>query len=863
MYKRLWRIGCLGVTFLFVWSCAPLARVTAKDYEQSLAVSRQLMQAGQLQTARVRLSELWEADPSRPEVGHLLGECLYRMRMLADAVSQYQTVLTRHPEFHASRHRRWAALLAMNAENKQQVQAEVDAFARRHAGTADAMYTAYRGYQLLHQHRDHVQLLKWLASAAETTALRSAVAAQLQEYVIASRESTVRRELAALYLAHFPQQRGARLLARIYLNTYRRPIGAEEAESILARFPGNRHLMQGLAARLIDQHQALDTAEQWLRRHLSDWSRAAAGGMSAGLDDSAQALLRGWEGAESQYWLGVLYQQQGRVSEAQRLFNLALEKHAQPWRVYRQLYRLTSAGGNGDQAIDYLMRSLAAGNRSKGDHKRLAQLLESRHGYRGPAHRFFAAQQAAVTFTEVDDSDLRSVRSPRVAWGDYNNDGYDDLLLDGPHVLRNEQGAGFTDVTAILGADRVQGTHGGSWADIDNDGFVDLFLAYRRGNRLYLNENGAAFRDVSAGTSSLSMAPPVLTEAAAWGDYDNDGWLDLYLANYEGRGVERGFCDADQLLRNRGDGTFTDISEDAGVMVDEPLCGRGVMWADINDDGAQDIVVANYRLDPNLVWLNTGSGMFREAGAELALRGTLRHGAYGHSIGSVAGDVDNDGDLDIYTANLAHPRHLHYSDRSKLMINQWGMGDAFVDAIGQSGIRFEETNADPLLADVDNDGDLDLFVTSVYRGRFAHLYLNDGSGRYTDVTWLSGIVIENGWGVAASDYDRDGDVDLVVGSDDGARLLRNDGNANHWLAIKLKSRSCNVYGVGSRIRISYRDQTQMREVRAGRGTGSQDSAVAHFGLGDYNGEVDVHVEDLCGSTLRMTVSGVDRIVHME
>jgi thioredoxin-like negative regulator of GroEL len=162
MHTSHWYIGVVCGALLFLFGCAPLARVTPQDYEQSVAMSRQLMQAGRLQTARLRLSELWEADPSRPEAGHLLGECLYRMRMLAEAVSQYETVLAQHRELHDSHHRRWAALVAMGTENRQQVKAEIDAFALNHADSAAAMYTAYREYHILNQQRENIELLKWL-----------------------------------------------------------------------------------------------------------------------------------------------------------------------------------------------------------------------------------------------------------------------------------------------------------------------------------------------------------------------------------------------------------------------------------------------------------------------------------------------------------------------------------------------------------------------------------------------------------------------------------------------------------------------------------------------------------------------------
>ncbi len=225
MHTSHWYIGVICVALQFLSGCAPLARVAPQDYEQSVAMVRELMQAGRLKTARLRLSELWAANPSRPEAGHLLGECLYRMRMLSEAVSQYETVLAHHPGFHASRDRRWAALIARDAANRQQVKAEVDAFARSHADSAEAMYTAYRGYQILNQQQENIELLKWLVTVAESAVLRNAVAVQLQEFIIGIRDSSTRRELAELYLERFPDQHGARLISRVYLRTLTRRIG--------------------------------------------------------------------------------------------------------------------------------------------------------------------------------------------------------------------------------------------------------------------------------------------------------------------------------------------------------------------------------------------------------------------------------------------------------------------------------------------------------------------------------------------------------------------------------------------------------------------------------------------------------------
>jgi hypothetical protein len=165
-------------------------------------------------------------------------------------------------------------------------------------------------------------------------------------------------------------------------------------------------------------------------------------------------------------------------------------------------------------------------------------------------------------------------------------------------------------------------------------------------------------------------------------------------------------------------------------------------------------------------------------------------------------------------------------------------------------LRFEETSADPTVADVDNDGDLDLYATSVYPGRYSYLYLNDGIGKFTDVAWLSGTRVANGWGTAFADYDRDGDMDLLVGSEDGVVLLDNPGTGHHWLSVAIRDRDCNHFGVGAWVSVRHGAHSQTREVFAGKGSGTQDSLKVHFGFGQYAGPVELEVRTLCGRTIR-------------
>ncbi len=850
----------LCIACLLASGCSAWVQPVAPDYERTLTESKRLMADGRLRTACDRLSALWQLDASRPDAGHWLGECQFRLRELRAAVRQFEAVLEVHPAHHASRQRRWAALIAIDRGFRGRLRPEVDEFAQSHWDQPGALFAAYQGYGYLQRRADAVAALERAASLAEDHTLRFAIAGELVEQIIAARGDKLQHRLAGLYLRRFPGQRGVRLVTRVLLRSLPATVDVAGSRALLRQYPENRHLRQLLAADWIRRGVADPDAEAWLESHLQAWRAAADREGQHYIDADVWRVLRGWEAAETYFWLGVLRRHQDQPAEAKSLLQRALASHAEAWRVHQQLYELALHAGQVDQAIAALQASLAGGNRRATALSQLRTLLAQRHGYRGPPHRFFAARRGVVTFSDATGSGLQGIRSQRVAWGDYDNDGDDDLLLDGPRLFRNDDGLVFVEVTSVLGLERIRASHGGIWGDFNNDGYVDLFLTRRQGNRLLENLDGKGFRDISEQALAAVDRQPMRTEAAAWGDFDNDGWLDLYLANYEGAGVERGFCDPDRLLRNGGRGEFVDASAAVGVVLEAPLCGRGVIWSDLNADGAQDIVVSNYRLHRNSVWLNTNAGGFRQAAAELGIRGMGTRQVPGHTIGSVAGDIDNDGDLDLYMTNLVHPRYLDYSDGSRLWVNELSEAGVFRDRHGRSGIGYEETNADPVLFDADNDGDLDLFVTSVYPGRFSRLLLNDGTGRYKDVSWLSGAGIENGWGVAASDYDRDGDIDLAVASRGGVTLLRNDGNANHWLSVSVRSPNCNRFGIGARVRVEYAGRAQLREIAAGRGTGSQDSVLAHFGFGRYNGEVAVTVDDLCGAEIRRIIPQANRVL---
>jgi len=478
-------------------------------------------------------------------------------------------------------------------------------------------------------------------------------------------------------------------------------------------------------------------------------------------------------------------------------------------------------------------------------------------------------------FTDITDSvGLAGCHESRVAWGDYNSDGFEDLLLNGCRLFRNDSGRHFTEVTDSAGLAGIRG-RGGIFADFNNDYWLDLYVCGADTRDWLLLNHFGKFRNA---TESLgNPSDPYPTEGCAAADFDLDGWLDLYCANYEN--WEKHTYYPDRLYHNL-QGRFEDITARAGIIppYGEDLAGRGVNWGDYDDDGDPDCYVSNYRLCQNFLWHNNGDRTFTNLAPKLGIAGDEVSGWFGHTIGSVWADYDNDGDLDLFCANLAHPRYIEFSNRSMLYENRGPKArPRFLDRRARLGIRYEETHSDPAFGDLDNDGDLDLYITSVYENRRSFLYLNQlnpaprqatagwqnlfGNCPFAEATFLSGTRLFNGWGCALADFDNDGDLDLVVGSGSGLRLFRNDTrNGNHWLKVRVVGTKHNACGIGARVTVIQGRKRYIREIEGGKGTTSQNSLIAHFGLGGSDQPVTVQVRFAPGTTVTLKDIRPDRLI---
>ncbi|NNF74776.1 MAG: T9SS type A sorting domain-containing protein [Flavobacteriaceae bacterium] len=411
-----------------------------------------------------------------------------------------------------------------------------------------------------------------------------------------------------------------------------------------------------------------------------------------------------------------------------------------------------------------------------------------------------------------------------VTFNDYNNDGWDDLTVnrqDGDRLLffRNINGT-FTEDILIIPTIDYQ-TRQVNWVDIDNDGDKDLFVSSdTSGNRLFENTGNMNLIDitVSAGLPIANM----YTFGSSWGDFNNDGFPDLFVSNRD----EVSFAIPNFLYRNNGDSTFTDVTVQAGLstQAQSSFCAA---FFDFNNDGFQDIFVANDRMIyPNFLYKNNGDGTFTDIGAS---SGT---GLYMNAMSATVGDFNNDGWFDLYVTNT--------SEGNSLFMNN---GDeTFSDMAASSGTAFNAYGWGAVFLDADHDMDLDLYVSGLYNTIDISLkpfafYRNENDLTFSEPS-TTGFELDDrpSFSNAIGDYNNDGKYDLIVSNSDNADLYfwKNESSSNfNWLKLRLDGVSSNKNGIGSRIEIGVNGLKQYRYTGCGEGYLSQNSDSEIFGLGTY------------------------------
>jgi len=397
------------------------------------------------------------------------------------------------------------------------------------------------------------------------------------------------------------------------------------------------------------------------------------------------------------------------------------------------------------------------------------------------------------------------------SWIDFNNDGYDDLFVPDRRsnvpvkLYINDKKGGFTKHTANTFLQDTAISITSSWADTDNDGDPDLLVVNntRKANTFYTNNNGTLTKN-----TSLPFVKNVsYYHGAAFSDFDKDGKADLFLCNYFPTRYN-------ELYRsNRSGGYEKELDDIIPLQASQSI---GPSWADYDGDGYPDLFVPNGNGFSNSLFHNEGNGRFTSVDNIITKD-------KGQSVGSCWGDIDNDGDLDLFVTNSNAKGNFLYINNGQGGFSKITHGPVVEDKGASHGCGF---------ADIDNDGDLDLYVTNDTNGSF--LYLNDGNGNFTRKNdELPAFNFGYAMGTSWSDFDNDGDLDLFVSTRGGQPngFFINNGNGNSWLEIHLTGTVSNKSAIGADILVKCNGRWQLREINSQSGFGGQNSYIQHFGLG--------------------------------
>jgi hypothetical protein len=492
----------------------------------------------------------------------------------------------------------------------------------------------------------------------------------------------------------------------------------------------------------------------------------------------------------------------------------------------------------------------------------------------------------AVTFSDVTNSagiiyplpatipplgDDSISQTGGAAAGDFDNDGWTDLFItrywDSPFLYRNNHDGTFSDVTSASFAAAIPGPHSGgaSWGDIDNDGDFDLHVSNvfnSLGNQLYINDGSGHFTDQATVRGAQLGGSNVASTSASLGDFDNDGYLDMYVTEWRGLSGYTQNPPQARLLRNRGSaqpGYFDDVTASAGAAMG-PLSGQQVYqsnsftprFVDLDRDGNSDIIVTSDFGTTKLFW-NDGDGTFTDGTAAIANNRGVS------DMGLAVGDYDSDGMLDFFTSDICHSNDCNTTFGNRLFRNFGNR--VFLESSNFAGVRDAGWGWGTEMLDYDNDKDLDIVATNGYyagptvpagfENDPVRLFRNNGQGSFlttfTDVAASVGMTdTSQGRGLLKFDFDRDGDLDVfIVNNFQAPVLYRNDGGneAGNWLQIEAQGTISNADGVGAFITVTpdlaFPNKKLVHEITLSSSFLSQSEPIAHFGLGVNSDLIDL------------------------
>ena len=483
-----------------------------------------------------------------------------------------------------------------------------------------------------------------------------------------------------------------------------------------------------------------------------------------------------------------------------------------------------------------------------------------------------------------------------IAFIDYDNDGYLDIFVlsgDGGtnRMYHNDRNGHFTDVTAALGLTSSGWAEGVCAGDYDNDGYTDLFVTYWGQNRLYHNVNGKRFEDVTA-KAHLTQDRVRYNTGCAFLDYDGDGHLDLFVANYlkfdfatTPKPGSNPYCfyramavncgprglpfEKNLLYHNKGDGTFEDVSERSGIAKAEGHYSLAVLAQDVNDDGRPDIYVVGDQTAA-MLFINQGDGTFSE---EAVMRG-VAFDENGHELsgmGLASADYDGDGHLDIFRSDFSDERSLLYRNSGN------GQFDDVTLAAGLAhNTRF--VNWGCAFLDFENSGWKGLVVVNghvfpevdrqnidIHSRDHALLYRNTGKGTFEDISEQAGPAFQarhSARGLAIGDINNDGTLEIVANNQNEPPSLwkRSQRASGHWVLLKLTGSRSNRSAIGARVAVTAGGRTQTDEVRSGGSYLSQNDLRLHFGLGAAERADSIAVRWPSGAKTVLKDVPADRIV---